>query len=124
METDILAAQIRGGLKESEDLLEFLAKKFEGPLSHLMAVRRRGGLFAKNHPVEEIVLRFDERHFQINRDPHGFVSTSVLKVVRGIVLKSAGVEIDEWIHELVEELTRQAERSESFRTALSRFILE
>ncbi len=124
LQADVLAATLQGGLQESQDLLEYLARKFEGPLSHLMTVRRKGGLLSKNRVVEEVTLRFVERHVQISRDSRGFVATKILKEVRGVVLKTTPVEIDGWVRELAIELARQAERSAALRTALSRFILE
>lgn len=124
MEPDILAASLRDGLEETKDLLDYLAMKFEGPLSHLMTVRRKGGIFSKKNAVNEITLRFDERHFQISRDPKGFVSAKIMKEVRGIVLKTEVVEIEEWIRHLAQELSHQAERSAALRAALSHFILE
>lgn len=124
MEPDVLASSLREGLEETQDLLDFLAMKFEGPLSHLMTVRRKGGLFSKKSSVHEITLRFDDRHFQISRDSRGFVSAKIMKEVRGIVLKTELVEVEEWIRHLAQELARQAERSAAMRSALSQFILE
>jgi hypothetical protein len=123
LEADVLAATLRQGLEESGDLLEFLVRKFEGPLSSLMSVKRRSGLFAKDHPVEDLVIRFEERHFQMTREPQGFLSARILKSVRGVVLKTSKVDEEEWLRELASELASQAERSASSREALSRFIL-
>jgi hypothetical protein len=124
LEADVLAATLYQGLKESQDLLEFLARKFEGPLSQLLTVRRKGGLFAKEHPVEEITLRFAERHFQIVREPRGFFVPKILKEVRGVVLKTTQVTVEDWLSQLAEELAKQAQLSESSRSALSRFLME
>ncbi|HUX42782.1 MAG TPA: hypothetical protein VMV83_16565 [Rectinemataceae bacterium] len=123
LEVDVLAATLRQGLDRSGDLLEFLAMKFEGPLSPLMSVKRRGGLFAKAHPIEELVIRFEERHFQMTREPQGFLSAKILKSVRGVVLKTSKVAEEDWLKELAGELAAQAERSTSAREALSRFVL-
>jgi hypothetical protein len=123
LEADVLAATLRQGLEESRDLLEFLALKFEGPLSSLMSVRRKGGLFSKEHPIEELVIRFEERHFQMTREPQGFLSAKILKSVRGIVLKTSKVGQEDWLRELAAELALQAERSTLSREALARFIL-
>jgi len=123
MDSDVLAATLQTGLQESQDLLEFLALKFEGPLAHLITVRRKGGFLSKARTVEEITLRFEDYHFQIVREPRGTVSAKILKLVRGIVLRTNVVDVDVWIRELVQELTRQAEHSVAFRSALSRFIL-
>lgn len=123
MEADILAATLSEGLEESQDLLEFLSSKFEGPLSHLMSVRRKGGLLSKKRSVQEITLRFEDRHFQIERHPRGFIIARILKEVRGVVLKRDEVEVADWIRELSGELSRQARRSTELREALSQFIL-
>ncbi len=124
MEADVLSATLHAGLKEAQDLLDFLAQKFEGPLSHLIEVRRRGGLFGNKHAVEEITFKFEDRQLRITRESHGSFSAKSLKVVRGVVLKTNVVDIEQWIGELSQALARQAEKSESFRTALSRFVLE
>lgn len=124
LEADVFAATLEKGLQESQDLLEYLALKFDGPLSALLTVKRGGGLFSKTHPVEEITLRFPESHFQISRDRGGAFSAKVLKEVRGIVLKTTPVPVEEWLHRLAQELSRQAETSLSSRQALSRFVLE
>lgn len=123
MEADVLSATLHAGIKEAQDLLEFLAQKFEQPLSHLASVRRRSGLFRKKHEVEEITFRFDDRHFCISREPHGSFVPKILKVVRGVALKTNVVGIDLWIGELSQELAGEAEKSASFRSALSRFVL-
>jgi len=123
LEADVLAATLRQGLDESRDLLEFLALKFEGPLSSLMNVRRKGGLFAKDHPIEELVIRFEDRHFQMTREPQGFLSAKILKSVRGVVLKTSKVSEEDWLKELAAEMAAQAERSVSAREALSRFVM-
>ena len=124
LEVDVFAATLEKGLQESQDLLEYLAKKFDGPLSALLTVKRGGGLFSKTHPVEEITLRFPENHFQITRHQGGAYSPRILKEVRGVVLKSTLVSVEEWLQRLAQELSRQAEASLSSRQALSRFILE
>jgi hypothetical protein len=124
LEVDVLAASLQLGLRESKDLLEFLAKKLEGPLAEQTTVRRGGWFLSKEHPVEDITLRFDEYHYQISRERQGLCIAKVMKVVRGVVLKTTEVSVEEWVQRLAEELAHQAERSSATRQALSRFILE
>ena len=123
LEADLLAETLRRGVAESRDLLEFLALKFEGPLASFISVKRGGGLFSKEHPVEELTLRFEERHFQMTRESQGQLSPKILKAVRGVVLKTSRVAEEEWLGELAAELALQAKRSASSREALTRFIL-
>ena len=124
LEADVFAATLAKGLQESQDLLEFLAQKFDGPLSALLTVKRGGGLFSKVHPVEELTLKFPQFHFQITRDRGGAFRAMILKEVRGVVLKSTPVSVDEWLQRLAQELSTQAEASVNSRQALSRFVLE
>jgi len=124
LEADVLAASLRRGLEESRDLLEFLVQKLEGPLSAFITVKRKGGLFAREHPVEELVIRFEERHFQMTREPAGLLAPKIQKAVRGVVLKTTRVGEEDWLRELAFELAAQAARSDSSRRALSAFILE
>ncbi|MGA7954195.1 MAG: hypothetical protein WCA07_11820 [Gloeobacterales cyanobacterium] len=124
LEVDVLAASLQLGLRESKDLLEFLAKKLEGPLAEQTTVRRGGWFLSKDHPVEDITLRFDECQYQISRERQGLCTAKVMKVVRGVVLKTTEVSVEEWLQSLAQELAHQAERSSATRQALSRFILE
>ena len=124
LEADVLAATLQKGLKESTDLMEYLVKKFEGPLSHLLTVRRQSGLFLKTRAVEELTLRFEQQHFQLSRSKQGYFAAKLLKEVRGVVVKTTEVKVEDWLGLLAQELARQAEVSQTSHQALTRFLLE
>jgi hypothetical protein len=124
LEADVLAATLQKGLEESTDLMEYLAKKFEGPLSHLLTVRRQSGLFLKNRAVEELTLRFEQQHFQLSRSKQGYFVAKLLKEVRGVVVKTSEVSVEDWLNLLAQELSRQAQVSQASHQALTRFLLE
>src|SRR5262245_49045982 len=91
LQVDVLAASLRLDTKESGDLIESLAQKLSQTLPENTTIRRAGWLFSSKHPVEEIHVRFDEKQYQIVRERHGSVSTRVMKVVRGVVLKTSDI---------------------------------
>lgn len=122
LNADVFAAMLQQGLQESQDLLEYLVLKFEGTLSHLMTVRRGGGLFAKAKPVQELSLRFQDQQYHLARDGRGFFSARILKEVRGIVLKTVEVPLKDWLNHVAQELARQAQASQASHQALERFV--
>jgi len=60
--------------QESGDLLEFLAQKLEQSLPQNTTVTRGGILFSKERPVKEIMVRFDQYHYQIGRRNGSFTA--------------------------------------------------
>ena len=68
LQVDVLAAALRLDHQEARDLLEFLAQKLEQSLPQATTVTRSGGLFSKARPVKEILVRFDDYHYQIIRE--------------------------------------------------------
>jgi hypothetical protein len=122
LEADVLAAALRLDNHESGDLLEFLAQKLEQSLPQQTAVTRGGGFLSKQRPVKEITLRFPDYHYQLTRQ-HGAVSARVQKLVRGVVLKTTEISVEQWTAEVAQQLVILAQQSAQTRTALSRFVL-
>ncbi len=123
LHVDVLAAALRLDHQEAGDLLEFLAQKMAQALPQATTVTRSGGLFTKTHPVKEILVRFDDYHYQITREQHGSVTAKILKVVRGVVLKTTELSVDQWTTEIAQQLAQLAERSAQTRQALDKFVL-
>lgn len=123
LQVDVLAAALHLDHQEAKDLLEFLAQKLEQSLPQATTVTRSGGLFTKNHPVKEILVRFDDYHYQLTREKHGALTARVLKLVRGVVLKTTEISVDQWTAELAQQLAQLAERSAQTRQALNKFVL-
>lgn len=123
LQVDLLAASLRADTTDLKAFLEALAVKLEGAMPEQTVVTRQNKLFSKEHPVREILITLDEYQYRISREQQGPLLAQRAKVVRGIVLKTDQLSIDQWIGELAESLARQAEQSSYARTALERFLL-
>ncbi len=123
LEVDVLAAALSRDNQESGGLLEFLAQKLEQSLAQNTTVTRGGWILSKDHPVEQIVVRFNDYHYQIIRQKNGVLSASVMKLGRGIVLKTTTIAVDQWINEIAREIVQLSQSSEQTRKALNRFVL-
>ncbi len=123
LEVDVLAASLRMASQESGDLLEFLAKKLEQSLPQNTTVTRGGWFLSKEHPVVEITVRFDDYQYQIVRESHGSLRAKVMKMVRGVVLKTTEIPVEQWTDEVAQQLAELASRSEQTRRALNKFVI-
>jgi hypothetical protein len=108
---DVLAACLTRDEQETGDLFEFLATKLELTLPGKIKVHRKGGLFVKAHPVQEIAVEFGDNQFTLRRTEHGAPEARIRKVVRGVVLKTEDVSVPEWIEQLAAELASLAQSS-------------
>jgi len=122
--TDVLAAVLSQELGDSRVLMSFLARKFEGPLSHRMTVRKGGGWLSKDKSVEEISFRFTGWEYRIVRRPEGSLETTVRQEVRGIVLKTEAVPVEQWVRDLAGELAQEVQRMNVSQQTLSQWIKE
>jgi hypothetical protein len=122
LEADVLAAALRMDNQESGDLLEFLAQKLEQSLPQNISVTRSGGFLSKTRPVKAITVRFPDYHYQLSRQ-QGTLSARVQKLVRGVVLKTAEISVEQWIAEVAQQLAILAQQSAQARAALSQFVL-
>jgi hypothetical protein len=126
LEADVLAAALQLDNRESGDLLEFLAQKLEQSLPQATTVVRGGNFLSKTRPVKEITVRFDAYHYQISRQisrKPGLPTAKVMKLVRGVVLKTSEVTVEDWTAGIAQELATLAQRSAQTRAALSQFVL-
>jgi hypothetical protein len=123
LQVDLLAASLRADITDLKAFLEALAVKLEGAMPDQTVVERQNKLFSREHPVREILITLDEYQYRISQERPGRLQTQRAKVVRGIVLKTDQLSMDQWIGELAEGLARQAEKSAQARTALERFLL-
>ncbi len=122
LEVDVIAAGLRMDCQESGDLLEFLAKKLEQSLPQNTTVTRGGWFLSKEHPVQEITVRFDNYHYQIVRR-HNSLTAKVMKLVRGVVLKTTEIPVEQWTEEVAQQLAQLAGYSAQTRSALNKFVL-
>jgi hypothetical protein len=123
LEVDVLAAALRMDHQESSDLLEFLAKKLELSLPQNTTITRSGGFLSREHPVKELTVRFNDYHYQIVRKRNGVLTAKVLKLVRGVVLKTTEIPVNQWVEEVAQQLAKLAQQSAQTHSALNKFIL-
>lgn len=123
LQVNVLAAALQINRQESGDLLEFLAMKLELALPQQTTVTRSNKLFSKEHPVKEVTVRFNDYHYQMVREQHGLLTAKVMKLVRGVVLKTTEISVDQWTEEVAQQLAQLAQHSAQTRNALNKFVL-
>jgi hypothetical protein len=123
LQVDMLAASLRADTTDLKAFLEALANKLEGALPSNTLVTRQNRLFSREHPIREIVVTLGDYQYRIFREQNGPLTTLRAKVVRGIVLKTDPLPMDQWIGELATDLSREATHSAQARIALERFLL-
>ena len=118
---DLVAASLRADTVDTRAFAAALAVKLEQALPGLVQVERKGGLFSKDKQVRSISATFGEQCYRLDVDG-GRVEASRQKSVRGIVLHTDRLGLDEWIDGLSRELTAAASTSEQSRAALARML--
>ena len=124
LQMEILAASLRADTTDLKAFLEALAVKLEGSLPNQTTVTRHSSIFSREHPVKEINVTLGDYQYRISRERQGPIITQRAKVVRGIVLKTEQIPVDQWIEELAEALAQVAANNAQARIALERFLLE
>ena len=119
---ELLASSLRADASDLKSFMEALATKLEGALPTRTTVERKGGgLFSKEKRVHQIFVDMGDTRFALKTDG-GRVECTRGKSVRGIVLKTEQLPLDEWIDDLSRVLTDEAQRSEQARLALERLL--
>jgi len=120
---EILAASLRADTTDLKAFLEALAVKLEGSLPNQTTVTRHSSIFSREHPVKEINVTLGDYQYRISRERQGPIITQRAKVVRGIVLKTDQIPLEQWIEELAAALAEVAASNSQARMALERFLL-
>lgn len=123
LQVEMLAASLRADSTDLKAFLEALAAKLEGALPDQTQVTRHSSLFSREHPVKEIMVVLGDSQYRLARERQGPLMVARAKVVRGIVLKTEQIPLEQWIEELAEGLAQEAARSAQSRAALERFLL-
>jgi hypothetical protein len=124
MRTELFAASLRADKTDLKTFLDALAFKLEGSLLDYTKVTRQGSIFSHERPVKEVAVSLGEYQYRIGREKQGLLVAVRAHVVRGIVLKTEQIPVDQWIDELSEALAQLASRSMQSRAALERFLLQ
>jgi hypothetical protein len=119
---DLVAASLRADTTDLNAFVEALAVKLEGALPGGVKVDRRGGgLLSREKRVRRISIGMDEARYDLERVEDS-IQTSRCSEVRGIVIKSERLGLDEWIDALSRELMQHAQQSERSMLALQRLL--
>jgi len=120
---EMFAASLRADSTDVKAFLEALATKLGGSLPNQTIVTRQSGLFSREHPVKDITVTLGEYQYRISRERQGPLLALRAKVVRGIVLKTEQLPVEQWIDELAGGLAQTAAQSAQARAALERFLI-
>lgn len=123
LQVDLLAASLRADATDLKAFMEALANKLAGALPNATAVTRQNKLFSREHPVREVVVTLGDFQYRISYEPPKPLQTLRAKIVRGIVLKTEQLHMEQWIIELAEDLAHEAAQSAQAHAALERFLL-
>jgi hypothetical protein len=120
---DLVAASLRADTTDLVAFVEALAVKLEGALPGDVKVERAGGglLGRGRRHVRRIAVTMEGGRYDLERDGSQ-IETSRCNEVRGIVIKSERLGLDEWIDALSRELAERARQSEQSRVALQRLL--
>jgi hypothetical protein len=123
LNVDVLANALKMGKAEAGSLLETLAVRCLSIMPDTTTVERGGWFFESNRPVSKLTIRFDDCHLQLVREKTGTVTASMLKVVRGVVLKTSTISLEDWIKTLAAELHKAGQHSSATLDALLNFVV-
>jgi hypothetical protein len=119
---DLEAAWLRRAQTDLAAFMEALAVRLEGALpQHVTVERRKDGLFSKASHVRAITLRGDKAEFRLTRA--GGVAEAVrAKVVRGVVISTNAIPMEQWLSEIRAELSALAGRATAAADVLHDFL--
>jgi hypothetical protein len=119
---ELLAASLRSSSGDLRTFVEVLAEKLERALPGRVKVERRGVRFlAKEKRVQRVECDFGERRYLL-ATKDGAVETRRATAVRGVVLKSEALPLDDWIDALARDLATEARSSDRSRLALEQLL--
>jgi hypothetical protein len=124
LQMELLAASLRADSTDNKAFLEALATKLAGSLPNQTTVIRQSSIFSREHPVREITVLMGDYQYRIGREKQGPIVTQRAKMVRGIVLKTEQIPVEQWINELAGALAEEAAHSAQARDSLERFLLQ
>ena len=120
-ELDLVSSALRADMGDVDTYFEVLSAKLADSLGPMVTVEREGGLFHKQHPARRITVDAGERRFVAERG-RGRLHCTIADSVRGIVLRTREVGVDEWLDGLAHHLTDAARRSAGARSALDNLL--
>lgn len=118
-EFDLAAAIVRRA-GDPNELLGYLATKFQAALPNQMRVERSG--FLGRGPVRLVEVSLGDYRYVIEVQRNMLLARRA-KTVRGVVISHEELTVDHWVSELTQELQALAEQSELYNDAIRRLSL-
>jgi hypothetical protein len=119
---EMVAASLRADAADIPSYVEVLATKLEQALPLQTSVERRGrGFLSREKRVQRIQVQVGDEVFKLGFSGGG-VETSRANAVRGIVLKTEPLPLEDWVSALSRKLAGEAQKSEQARLALQRLL--
>lgn len=98
--------------------LPLLSAVLTASLPEETSIERRGGLFQKEKPVRKVSVTLGDTIYTLEDTGRGPLAAHRIKVVRGIVLKTEPMPVEDWLAELSEAISARAQRNEKAFFAL------
>jgi hypothetical protein len=119
---ELLAASLRASSLDLRTFVEVLATKLEDALPGKVQVERKATRFlGKQKRVERLQCELGgQRYLLASRQ--GAVEARRATAVRGVVLKTQELPLEEWLDALAGDLAAEAQRSEQAQLALLRML--
>jgi hypothetical protein len=119
---DLLAASLRASSTDLGTFFEVLAEKLERALPGRVVVRRRATRFlGKQKQVVSVQCDLGERRYTLARETGG-VAARCATAVRGVVLKSESLAVEDWIDALARDLGTEAQASDRAQAAFQQLL--
>lgn len=121
---EALAASLRADVSDLKTFHEVLAHKLQQALGDgAVEVRRQGFRWQADRPLLKLGVNFGDVRLEAQRASLG-MEYKVVKLVRGIALKSEMVSLEEWLNALSKALFEHASAHQATRQALENFLLD
>jgi len=118
---DMLAAALRADASDLDTFVEVLGDKLEAALPGKVRVERRGGFLSRQKRTERVRVELGGNRYELLANA-GRVEPRRATAVRGIVLKTEEMPLDQWIDDLSRDLAAEAARSRNSRQAIERLL--
>lgn len=122
LQVEMLAASLLASYTDVKTFLETLAFKFEGSLPSHTRVIRHKSFFSRERPVKEIIVTLGDYQYRLSREQQGPLAAQRAHVVRGIIIGTEPLSVEQWINAIAEALAQLSASSTLDHAALLRFL--
>jgi hypothetical protein len=124
VDVDLLSASLRASSSDLETFVAVLADKLEAALpGRVQVTRKSSGWFSKEKRVERLQCELGGQRYLLAA-PGGVVEARRATAVRGVVLKTEALPLEEWLDALARDLADEARTSEHAQLALQRLLTD